>query len=137
MQPTFLLGSIRAPAPQGGENLAAAVLERARAIVDFADRHPRLAFESGIEPVAFEMGIVIRDRALERLADGRFTRLSGVPAGDLAVLDRASRLQSETSRRLAAYEAALEEASSPSLGRVLETALSIASGVAVLASAIA
>jgi hypothetical protein len=116
--------------------VAGLILGRAQAIVEFADRQPKMAFESGIEPVALEMRLALAEGALGRLAAHSRTRgLSGPKMGDLGVLDRMSRLQSEAARRLGQYEAALEEASSPSLGRALETVVSIASGLAVLASA--
>lgn len=122
--------------PSETAGVAGLVLGRAEAIMEFADRHPKMAFESGIEPIALEMRLALQEGALGRLASTSRTRgLSGPKAGDLGVLDRTSRLQSEAARRLGQYEAALEEASSPSLGRTIETVVSIASGLAVLASA--
>lgn len=136
--PTFVLSGVR-PEAVGGEHayrareLAGVILDRARAIADFADRHPRLAFEAGIEPISVEMRLALATGGLERLRLG--ARLGDVQ--DLSTLDRASRLQSEAARRLAQYEEAALEASRPSLGRVIETALAFATNAVVMVSALA
>ena len=136
--PTFVLAG-SSPERVGGEHalrareLAGVVLDRARAISDFADRHPRLAFEAGIEPISVEMRLALATGGLDRLSGG--ARLGD--ARDLATLDRASRLQSEAARRLAQYEEAALEASRPSLGRVIETALAFATNAVVMVSALA
>lgn len=137
MLPSFTLSGRGIARVHGqASTLAGVILDRAQAIIDFAERHPKMAFEAGIEPVALEMRMVLTEGALARLAFApRAHGLAGPQQGDMAVLDRASRLQSEAARRLGQYEAALEESSSPSLGRAVEMAISIATGVAWLASA--
>jgi len=130
MAPSFIVQRIaprRATSPQ--HMLAGLVLGRAEAILGFVDRHPRIAFESGIEPVALEMRILVREGTLSRMSRG----LGNSGQADFEILDRASRLQSEAARRLAAYEAEMEGAPGREIGRVVEVALSAISTLASVA----
>jgi len=115
---------------------AAKVGMLARAIVAFSERHPALAFEAGIEPIALEMKVAMGYGSSEAAGAGiSMGRLPATPS--FASLSRAADLEREAHRRLSEYERAALAAESPGLGAALERALSVASSIVMIGMAIA
>jgi hypothetical protein len=93
------------------------VLGRARSLVQFAERNPREAFMSGIEPLAVE------------------TRMLMAGRGSLAELSRMREIQAEACRRAEARETELVAAPGRELLGALGAGFSIASSVVMIATA--
>jgi len=129
-----------APAVLAPPEAAAATLGRARAIVEFADQNPGLAFEAGLESIATEMRLALAGAgAVPRPFGGGGSGLGVIPSPmEITVYHRASDLQREALRRVVRHHERLAaEAKGPSLGEALQTALSVASSAVWIAMAFA
>jgi hypothetical protein len=115
---------------------------RAEAVAGFCDRHPEMAMASGLEPIALEMKMILRDGALGRVRAAAEPALRGAaPASaglrDLDMVHRATELGREALRRAAAHERDLLERPGRALGHGIETAVSVAGSLVMIAAAIA
>jgi hypothetical protein len=130
--------------PEVARRLAAVaddLASRAAALAGFCDRHPGMAMASGLEPLALEMKMILRDGALARVSSAAGAALRGAGAGaaahrDLDMVQRAAELGREAHRRALAHETHLLERPARSLGQGIETAVSLASSLVLMVTAV-